>query len=136
MKNLFFFFFVLLSLSFFAQDTVAQKETRTISGIIKSYEEATPLEGVLVTVKGTQRQSGSQPDGIYYITVSAKDSVLKFSYDGFYSQEIKITNASEYNISLKRSDTEINKRGESYFSGLRMIQRNAVKSTPVSTNFF
>ena len=81
----------------------SQASTRTISGIVTSYDESSPLEGVLVAVKGSSNQSGSQPDGIYYINVHPDDSVLIFSYSDFETQEIKISGANEYNITLKRA---------------------------------
>ena len=81
----------------------SQASTRTISGIVTSYDESSPLEGVLVAVKGSNNQSGSQPDGIYYINVHPDDSVLIFSYSDFETQEIKISGSNEYNITLKRA---------------------------------
>jgi len=81
----------------------SQASTRTITGIVTSYDESSPLEGVLVAVKGSNNQSGSQPDGIYYISVHPDDSVLIFSYSDFETQEIKISGSNEYNITLKRA---------------------------------
>lgn len=75
---------------------------RTITGTIASAEESTPLEGVQVTVKGTNRVSGSQADGIYYIPVAEKDSVLVFSHGDFQTQEVKLTESNEYNVLLHR----------------------------------
>lgn len=75
---------------------------RTITGVITSAEESTPLEGVAVAVKGTKLLSGSQADGIYYINISDKDSVLIFSYPGYQTTEIRITASNEYNIALHK----------------------------------
>lgn len=85
----------------------SQPAGRTISGIITSQEDAAPLEGVTVIVKGSNRASGTQADGVYYINVSPGDSVLVFSYNDFQTQEVKLGSANEYNIILKRGKNAI-----------------------------
>src|SRR6187551_632994 len=80
-----------------------QVPSRTITGIIVSQTGANPLEGVSVFAKISNRYSGSQADGIYYINVNGADSVLIFSQENYQTQEIKLTAASEYNITLKES---------------------------------
>ena len=79
----------------------SQSKTRTITGIVKSFEESFPLEGVSVSVKGTKTASGTQADGIYYINVAEQDSILVFSLPGYQTQEIKISADNEYNVILK-----------------------------------
>jgi peroxiredoxin len=93
--------FIFLSLSLFNGFT--QPYNRTITGIITSYDEAVPLEDVAVAVKGSNRYTGSQADGIYYINVLPGDSVLVFRHNDFQPLEIKLTNADQYNIVLKRA---------------------------------
>lgn len=81
-----------------------QPPARMITGVITSYEEAMPLEGAAVLVKGTGRYSGSQADGIYYINIFSGDSVLVFSYNEYQSREIRLTSSNEYNVALKRAE--------------------------------
>jgi peroxiredoxin len=76
------------------------QQPRTITGQVTSYEDGTPLEGVTVAVKGSGIQSGSQPDGIYYIAVGTNDSILVFSCPGFKTTELRIRSSNEYNVSL------------------------------------
>ena len=78
---------------------------RTISGQVTSYDESTPLEGVLVSVKGTNWASGSQQDGAYYIPVKGDDSVLVFSLNEFQTYEVRLTEVNQYNIVLRRDRT-------------------------------
>jgi peroxiredoxin len=92
----------LLLLLLLVGNTYAQNSNRTITGIISSSDESTPLEGVAVTVKGTNYVSGSQADGTYYISVSNKDSVLIFSHPSFATREVKLSASNEYNISLQK----------------------------------
>lgn len=80
----------------------AQNNDRTLTGIVTSSEDAAPLEGVSVFIKGTNASSGTQADGIYYIKVKPSDSVVVFKLDGYEKQEVKITGNTEINIGLKR----------------------------------
>jgi thiol-disulfide isomerase/thioredoxin len=76
---------------------------RTVTGIVTSPDEPAPLEGVTVATKSGNNISGTQADGIYYIIVTPKDSVLVFSYAGFQTLEIEISTASEYNVVLEKA---------------------------------
>jgi hypothetical protein len=78
----------------------AQSPQRTITGVVTSFEESLPIEGVRVSVKGTNKNSGTQPDGIYYITINTEDSILVFSFPGYESKEIKLGSSREYNVIL------------------------------------
>ena len=80
----------------------AQNNDRTLTGIVTSSEDAAPLEGVSVFIKGTNASSGTQADGIYYIKVKPSDSVVVFQLDGYEKQEVKISGNAEINIGLKR----------------------------------
>ncbi len=95
--------FIFLSWAFSTAHNVdSQRSTRLICGLVTSREEGTPLEGVAVSVKGTNNISGSQQDGMYYIEVSDRDSVLVFWLDEFRSREIRLTTANNYNIALDK----------------------------------
>jgi hypothetical protein len=81
----------------------AQTKLRNVSGVVKSAEELAPLEGVTVTIKGTKKISGTQPDGAFYIDVANQDSVFVFSLSGFESKEIRITEANDYPVVLTKT---------------------------------
>ncbi|HEY6902067.1 MAG TPA: redoxin domain-containing protein [Puia sp.] len=95
----------LLILAFLSTQKTYSQHTRTISGLVTCKEDASPLEGVLVYTKGAQKISGSQQDGMYYLEVSDKDSVLIFKHNEFQTQEIKLTSNTEYNIALNKSQS-------------------------------
>jgi hypothetical protein len=80
----------------------AQNNNRTLTGIVTNSEDAAPLEGVAVFIKGTSASSGTQADGIYYIKIKPSDSVVIFQLDGYEKQEVKISGNAEINIGLKR----------------------------------
>jgi len=83
----------------------AQPTTRTISGQVTSQENGSPLEGVAVWAKGDTLPSGTMADGMYYLPICDKDSILVVSLDGFQPQEIRLTTASDYNIVLRKVQT-------------------------------
>jgi hypothetical protein len=82
-----------------------------ISGLVTSQEERTALPGALVYVKGTKNASGTQQDGVYYIEVNPRDSVLVFCYDEYQTKEIRLTAANEYNVVLCKGKTKENVTG-------------------------
>jgi CarboxypepD_reg-like domain len=83
----------------------AQPTTRTISGQVTSQENGSPLEGVAVWAKGDTLPSGTMTDGMYYLPICDKDSILVVSLDGFQPQEIRLTTASDYNVVLRKVQT-------------------------------
>ncbi len=61
-----------------------------------------PLEGVSVTVKGTQNGTITNADGRFSLSVSSSNNVeLIFSFVGFESQTIRVGNQTVFNIVLK-----------------------------------
>ena len=62
--------------------------------------DASSLPGVNVVVKGTTQGVISDPEGNYSISVKEKNAVLVFSFIGYQSKEIAITNQSEINVVL------------------------------------
>lgn len=70
-----------------------------VSGIVTSSTDGEPLIGVTVQIRGTNIGSITDIDGKY--TVNAKKGeVLVFSYVGFVTQEIEVTNQSLLNVTL------------------------------------
>jgi CarboxypepD_reg-like domain len=83
--------------------SMAQSKTVTINGKVTSFEESLPLEGVSIVVKGTTNSTGTQADGTFSLPVSPGETVLLLSLQGYEKKEIRITNAREYDIVLKRA---------------------------------
>ena len=83
------------------QPAHSQKTSRVISGMVTSRDEGHSLPGVLVYVKGTQNFSGTQQDGMYYIEVTDKDSVLVFSYNDCRTKEVRLAQSDNYNVVLE-----------------------------------
>lgn len=90
------FFLLLLSSLAYAQNT-------TISGTVKDASGGA-LPGVSVFVKGTKQAVTTNNDGAFNISVNGK-SILVFSYIGFSTREIEVTESSK-TLSVTLSDGE------------------------------
>lgn len=87
--------------------TEQQQNKRKISGRVTDIK-GEPLIGVNVTVDGDANGSITNMDGLYEIFVTKKSVVLKFTYIGFKTSEIR-TNASTniYNVTLEEQVNEL-----------------------------
>lgn len=85
-------FFFLLALSGFTQNI-------TVSGVVTSTEDNMPIGGVNVIIKGTSRGASTDFDGNYSLEVKTGES-LEFSYIGFKSQTITVSNKTTMNVAL------------------------------------
>jgi len=72
----------------------------TVSGQVLSQTSNAPLEGVTVTVKGTNVTALTDAKGNYSISVPKGGAVLRMTYVGMVSQEIKVSSAGTQNVSL------------------------------------
>ena len=75
-------------------------QDKTISGVVRSATDNEPLIGVSVLVKGTTNGTITDFDGKYSLSVKTGD-VLVFSYIGYVTQGITITNQTTLNVTLK-----------------------------------
>ena len=74
---------------------------RTITGKVTD-ESNSPLPGVSVIIKGTQRGTITDPNGQYRLDVPDGGGVtLVFSFVGYMAQEVVVGNQSAINLSLK-----------------------------------
>ncbi|MCX2738894.1 SusC/RagA family TonB-linked outer membrane protein [Pontibacter anaerobius] len=97
MKHLLLIFFLTLSvpsaLSAFAQG-------RTVTGVVTSEADGSPLPGVSVLLKGTTTGVTTGLDGNYQLTVPVQGGTLVFRYIGFQIREVEIGSQSTINVSL------------------------------------
>ena len=77
----------------FAQD-------RQITGVVTSTEDNSPLPGVNIAVKGTNRGTTTGADGSYKISVGGQ-STLVFSFVGFAQQTVNVADRTMVNIALQ-----------------------------------
>ncbi|SFF17395.1 TonB-linked outer membrane protein, SusC/RagA family [Spirosoma endophyticum] len=62
------------------------------------------LPGVTVLIKGSQRGTTTDTEGKFSINVPNRETVLAFSYVGFFSQEITVGNRTKIDVVLKGDD--------------------------------
>ena len=87
---------------------IAQQQSQTVSGVVRSTTDATPLEGVGVAVKGSETQAATDANGKYVIRVTGDNPVLVFKSVGYESQEISVNNRSVIDVSLAPVDELLN----------------------------
>ena len=84
---------MLVNLCFYGQ------EAYTVSGVVTTKADNSPLPGVTVRIVDTNRGSETDFDGNYSIQVK-KGNILEFSYLGYATQNITINNQRTINISM------------------------------------
>ncbi len=91
-------FLFMFSTALYAQD-------RTVTGVVVSSEDDTPLPGVNVVVPGTQTGTITDIDGFYTLQVPADAQVLRFSFVGMETVEMAIPDNNRLDVALM-PDTE------------------------------
>jgi TonB-linked SusC/RagA family outer membrane protein len=95
---------ILAALAGQAQST----RTLTVTGRVTDAVTHDGLPGVNVLVKGTQQGTTTNAEGQYSLSVPAGSTTLTFSYIGFTSQEVAVSNRSTIDISLQSDDRSLN----------------------------
>ena len=88
-------FILFCSYSMYAQSTDKKSVTGTVTD-----QQGEPLVGVNVVVAGTNIGVITNLNGVYSILVQKKDTILSFSYVGFFSKHINIKNKTKVNVTL------------------------------------
>ncbi len=90
-----------LSILLFMGTLVANAQTRSITGTVTSTEDSQPIPGVSVSVKGTTLGTITNIDGVFDLKVPEDAATLVVSFVGMKTQNIELTSASDYTISLE-----------------------------------
>ena len=88
---------ILVALLFFNIAVFAQ--TKTVSGVVVSATDNMPIPGVNVIVLKTTKGTTTDFDGGFKIDVKSGD-VLQFSYIGYVSKTVVVSNQSTINVAL------------------------------------
>lgn len=75
-------------------------QTLSISGTVKDQTLNEPLPGVSVFVQGTNNGTSTDFDGNYFLSNVELGNILVFSYIGFTTKEVVVTNTTTLNVSL------------------------------------
>ncbi|WP_344930890.1 TonB-dependent receptor [Aquimarina addita] len=90
---------LIIAVALLCQFTMHAQDSYAVSGTVVSADNSQPIPGVSVLVVGTSTGAATDFDGKYTINVSSGD-VLQFSYIGFATQTVNITNQTTIDISL------------------------------------
>ncbi len=82
-------------------------QTLTVVGKVRDADNAQAIQGVNIKVKGTQTSTVTANDGSYTIT-AVPGNVLVFSFVGYTSQEIVVTQANTINVKLNSTSSNLN----------------------------
>ena len=98
--------FLLMCFSFgFALSVWAQD--RVVTGRVTSKEDATPLPGVNVIVKGTTSGTVTDSDGKFSVSIPAGGGSLVFSFIGLKTEEIPVGERAVVDVQLGLDITQL-----------------------------
>ena len=100
MKNIFTLFIAFTCFSFAG---IAQK---SIDGTV-SDTKGNPLPGVSIIIKGQNKGTVSDFDGLFNLNNTNPNTVLVFSYLGFEAQEIKVGTKTNLSVKLRESNVSL-----------------------------
>ncbi|WP_221392453.1 SusC/RagA family TonB-linked outer membrane protein [Dyadobacter sp. NIV53] len=93
------------------KETVVKEEKSiviTVTGKVISKDDGISLPGVNVIVKGTTTGTSTDTDGKYSIVVPSSESILVFSFLGFITQEVPVSDKSIWDIGLITDTKQLN----------------------------
>ncbi|MDW7694548.1 SusC/RagA family TonB-linked outer membrane protein [Flammeovirgaceae bacterium SG7u.111] len=86
---------------------VIEIQKRTITGKVTDQITGDPMPAVTVLIAGTTSGTVTDIDGKYRLDIPADAEKLLFSFIGYATQEIEITNQSTINISMVQQASEL-----------------------------
>ncbi|RZK47500.1 MAG: TonB-dependent receptor [Pedobacter sp.] len=90
-----------------SQFSIAQTTGRIITGVVKSADQQTPLEGASVTLNGSRSGSVTLNDGSFRITVPEGQTKISISFAGYETADFDIRGKSIIDIELKRDNRQL-----------------------------
>ncbi len=121
---------------------VSFAQSKTVSGRVTDTDTQTPIPGVSIVVKGQRTGVTSSSDGTFSLTIPSNARVLVFSSVGFSTKEINIGNSTEFNVTLGRSETDLEgvvitgytKESRSKYSGAASkVTSEKINNVPVAS---
>ncbi|MFY7899965.1 MAG: carboxypeptidase-like regulatory domain-containing protein, partial [Chitinophagaceae bacterium] len=96
---------VVLVLFFFASPSFGRSQT--VSGTIVADDDGSPLLGVTVTNKSTNKKTTTNAAGFYSIAAE-KGHTISFSYVGYSTKEVVVGDTKSYSVKLVMADKDVN----------------------------
>lgn len=82
-------------------------QQRTVTGVVRSQDNNEVLQGVTVSVKGSNKSVTTNSQGQFIIAVPSNDAVLLFSYVGYLAFDTKVGSANALNVTLTKQDNKM-----------------------------
>ena len=95
-----------LPLLFIFFSFVGNAQERTVTGKITDATDSSPVAGVTVRVKGTERGTTTNAAGGYRISIKEND-ILQFSFIGFAPKEVQVGSKSTIDVVLQEDITQL-----------------------------
>jgi hypothetical protein len=73
---------------------------QAVSGQVLDSDGNQPLPGVSIQLKGTSAGATTDVNGRYSIETPGSDAILVFSFVGYVTQEVKVGNSTQLNVTL------------------------------------
>jgi len=136
---------VLLFLAFFSFFglSVAHAQNRQLTGVVKDKSDGQPLVGVSITVKDSKSGASSDANGSYKISIPAKGAILTFTYIGYKTRSIAVSDQSKLDVSLEEDASTLQEvtvnigygsvRKEALTGSVSSIKGKDIDQFPVST---
>lgn len=130
-------------LSFFGL-SLAQAQSRQISGIVKDKADGQPLVGVSITIKDSKAGASTDANGTYKIAAPAKGVILTFTYVGYKTRSVAVTgDQNKMDINLEEDANTLQEvtvnigygsvRKEALTGSVSSIKGKDIDQFPVST---
>lgn len=121
---------------------IAYAQNYTVSGVVTSSDDGSPMPGVSVVVKGTTTGITTDIDGNYSIVLPDGKRVLVFSFVGMKTQEITIKDNSPLNVVLDLDTKAIDEvmvvaygttKKTSFTGSATSVKADDIKNVPVTS---
>ena len=116
-------------------------QTTMVSGKVTSETDGSPIPGATIQVKGTQKGTTTDLNGIYRLEV-APDATLVITFIGLKKQEIAVNGQKQINVSMSEEKIDL---GEAIVIGysttsrklvsgsVGVVKEDEIKNTPIRT---
>lgn len=118
-------------LAFLLAVPVVNAQSLAVKGRVTGVNDADPLPGVSVVVKGTQRGTTTNADGRFQLDVVDQATVLVFSFVGYQSVEQTVGSRSEISVKLTQENKSLE---EIVVVGYGTQSKRAVTGSVISIN--
>ena len=83
----------------------AKAQERQVTGTVIAAEDNLPIPGVNVVVEGTTKGTTTDVDGNFSLTLQEGENSLVFSFVGFASQTVDVSNQTNVSVVLQADVT-------------------------------